>query len=300
MKVFVTGASGQLGHDVVLELIRRGHDAIGSDRSGEGTGEFPVVALDITDEAKVKSVLSELQPDAIIHCAAWTNVDGAEDPQVQPLVEKINVSGTRYLAAAAKSLGAKFLYISTDYVFDGQGTTPWRPDDKSFAPQNFYGRTKLGGEQAVAELLDKFFIVRIAWVFGQNGKNFVDTMLKVGATHPELRVVSDQIGTPTYCPDLSRLLADMIESEQYGFYHATNEGGYISWADFAKEIFRQAGLSVKVTPVTTAEYGESVAKRPFNSRLDKSKLVEQGFTPLPSWQDALTRYLKARGDYHPA
>lgn len=300
MKVFVTGASGQLGHDVVLELTRRGHEAIGSDRSGEGTGEFPVVALDITDEAKVKSVLAELKPDAIIHCAAWTNVDGAEDPQVQPLVEKINVSGTRYLAAAAKSLDAKLLYISTDYVFDGQGTTPWRPDDQSFAPQNFYGKTKLGGERAVAELLEKFFIVRIAWVFGQNGKNFVDTMLRVGATHPELRVVNDQIGTPTYCPDLSRLLVDMIESQKYGFYHATNEGGYISWANFAQEIFRQAGLPVKVVPVSTAEYGESVAKRPFNSRLDKSKLSEQGFTPLPTWQDALTRYLKARGDYRPS
>ena len=255
MKVFVTGASGQLGHDVALELQKRGHEAIGSDRHGEDNGEFPVVALDITDEVAVKRVLSEQKPDAIVHCAAWTNVDGAEDPAVHDVVEAVNARGTQYLADAAKSLDAKMIYISTDYVFDGQGTTPWQPDDKHFAPQNFYGQTKLAGEQAVAKTLDKFFIVRIAWVFGQHGKNFVDTMLKVAATHPELRVVNDQIGTPTYCPDLARLLVDMLETEKYGFYHATNEGGYISWADFAKEIFKQAGVNAKVIPVSTAEYG---------------------------------------------
>ncbi|MBQ3430505.1 dTDP-4-dehydrorhamnose reductase [Candidatus Saccharibacteria bacterium] len=297
MKVFVTGVSGQLGHDVMAELVKRGYTAIGSDRSG-ASDEFNVVALDITDRENVEKTLEKIHPDAIIHCAAWTNVDGAEDPKVQPVVEKVNVEGTKNLAEMAKKLNSKMAYISTDYVFDGKGDEPWKPDDKNFAPQNFYGKTKLGGELAVSELLDKYFIVRIAWVFGKNGKNFVDTMLKVGKTHPEVRVVNDQIGTPTYCPDLARLLVDMIETEKYGFYHATNEGGFISWADFTKEIFNQAGIDSKVIPVSTTEYekiaGKTVAKRPSNSRLDKSKLKEKGFSPLPTWQDALSRYLKEK------
>ena len=295
MKVFVTGVSGQLGRDVMLELGKRGIEAVGSDRSGDGKGEFDVVALDITDQANVEKVLTELHPDAIVHCAAWTNVDGAEDEKMKPIVKAVNVDGTQNLANMAKKLDSKMVYISTDYVFNGQGERPWQPDDKSYAPLNFYGETKLGGEQAVANTIDKYFIVRIAWVFGQNGKNFVDTMLRVGREHPEVRVVDDQIGTPTYCPDLARLLVDMLETDKYGYYHATNEGGYISWADFTKEIFKQAGISSKVIPVTTEEYGASIAARPKNSRLDKSKLTENGFTPLPTWQDALSRYLKIHG-----
>ncbi|MBQ3294579.1 dTDP-4-dehydrorhamnose reductase [Candidatus Saccharibacteria bacterium] len=295
-KVFVTGVSGQLGRDVMLELKKRGIKAVGSDRSGDGKGEFDVVALDITDRANVEKTLTEIHPDAIVHCAAWTNVDGAEDKNMQPIVKKVNVDGTQNLADMAKKLDAKMVYISTDYVFNGQGERPWQPDDKDYAPLNYYGETKLGGEQAVASTIDKYFIVRIAWVFGQNGKNFVDTMLRVGREHPEVRVVDDQIGTPTYCPDLARLLVDMLETEKYGYYHATNEGGYISWADFTKEIFKQAGIVSQVIPVTTEEYGLSVAARPKNSRLDKSKLIANGFTPLPTWQDALSRYLKDRQD----
>ena len=298
MKVFVTGVSGQLGRDVMLELKKRNIPAVGSDRSGNGNGEFDVVALDITDGENVEKVLTEISPDAIVHCAAWTNVDGAEDEKMKPVVKKVNVDGTKNLADVAKRLDAKMIYISTDYVFNGEGTTPWQPDDKNFAPQNYYGETKLGGELAVSETLEKYFIVRIAWVFGKNGKNFVDTMLKVGASHPEVKVVNDQIGTPTYCPDLARLLVDMLETEKYGFYHATNSGGFISWADFTKEIFAQAKIDSKVIPVSTAEYeklaGKAVAKRPFNSRLDKSKLEENGFTPLPDWKDALSRYLAER------
>ena len=296
MKVFVTGVSGQLGRDVMLELKNRGIEAVGSDRSGDGKGEFDVVALDITDKENVEKVLTEINPDAIVHCAAWTNVDGAEDEKMQPIVKAVNVDGTQNLADMAKKLDSKMIYISTDYVFNGQGTTPWQPDDKSYAPLNFYGETKLGGEQAVANTLEKYFIVRIAWVFGQNGKNFVDTMLRVGKEHKEVKVVNDQIGTPTYCPDLARLLVDMLETEKYGYYHATNEGSYISWADFAKEIYKQAGMDVKVKPVTTEEYemkaGKTVAKRPFNSRLDKTKLKETGFEPLPDWKDAVKRYIE--------
>ena len=298
MKVFVTGVSGQLGHDVMLELKKRGIIAVGSDRSGDGKGEFDVVALDITDQANVEKTLQEIHPDAIVHCAAWTNVDGAEDENMKPIVKKVNVDGTQNLADMAKKLDSKMLYISTDYVFNGKGTTPWQPDDHSYAPLNYYGETKLGGEQAVANTLDKYFIVRIAWVFGKNGKNFVDTMLHVGREHNEVKVVDDQIGTPTYCPDLARLLVDMLETEKYGYYHATNEGGYISWADFTKEIFKQAGINSKVIPVSTEEYeaivGKAVAARPKNSRLDKSKLKENGFKPLPTWQDALSRYLNVR------
>lgn len=293
MKVLVTGTSGQLGHDVMLELKSRGIDALGTDRKGEDNSEFKTAVLDITDKDNVEKLLNDYRPDAVIHCAAWTNVDGAEAEENAKAVRAVNVDGTENLAKACKEIGAKMIYISTDYVFNGQGNKPWQPDDKNYAPLNVYGQSKLDGELAVANTLDKYFIVRIAWVFGKNGKNFVKTMLGVGKTHPEVRVVNDQIGTPTYTPDLARLLVDMILSDKYGYYHATNEGGFISWADFTEEIFKQAGIDSKVIPVTTAEYGASVAARPFNSRLDKSKLKEAGFTLLPTWQDALSRYLKA-------
>ncbi len=301
MKVFVTGVAGQLGHDVMNELSARGYEGIGTDLAPEYSGvqdgspvtEMAYVSLDITDAAAVEKVLTETAPDVIVHCAAWTAVDAAEDEDKQAKVKAINVDGTQNIANAAKKLDAKMVYISTDYVFDGQGTEPWEPDCKAYAPLNVYGESKLGGEQAVAGTLDKYFIVRIAWVFGLNGKNFIKTMLQVGKNHPEVRVVNDQIGTPTYTLDLSRLLVDMIETEKYGYYHATNEGGYISWYDFTVEIYKQAGMSTKVTPVTTAEYGLSKAARPFNSRLEKSKLTENGFIPLPTWQDALHRYLQA-------
>ena len=289
MKVFVTGVCGQLGHDVIKELEKRGHTAIGSDLAP--TAQIP---LDITDEEAVRRVLLEQKPDAVIHCAAWTAVDAAEDCEEK--VRAINAVGTKYIAKVCRELGCKMLYISTDYVFDGQGQTPWEPDCKDYAPLNVYGQTKLEGEQAVAELLDKFFIVRIAWVFGKNGNNFIKTMLSVGKKYDTLRVVKDQVGTPTYTLDLSRLLVDMVQTEKYGFYHATNEGGYISWYEFACEIFRQAGYPTKVIPVTTEEYGLSKAARPFNSRLDKSKLIAAGFKPLPTWQDALRRYLKETED----
>ena len=292
MKVFVTGVSGQLGHDVMLELEKRGIEAVGSDRLANDDAPFAVVPLDITDKTAVEKTLTEIKPDAVVHCAAWTAVDAAEEPENLEKVRAVNVDGTRNIAEACKKLDATMVYISTDYVFDGQGTDPWKPDDKNYAPLNVYGQSKLDGELAVVENLDKYFIVRIAWVFGKNGNNFVKTMLNVGKEHEEVRVVSDQIGTPTYCPDLARLLVDMLETDKYGYYHATNEGGYISWADFTKEIFRQAGISSKVTPVTTEEYGISKAARPFNSRLDKSKLAENGFEPLPDWQDALRRYLE--------
>ena len=300
MKVLVTGVSGQLGHDVMNELSRRGFEGIGSGmepsyggaQDGSPVTSMDYVPLDITDSAAVKEIVESIRPDAIIHCAAWTAVDLAEDRDKREKVKAVNVDGTRYLAEAARETGAKMLYLSTDYVFNGQGTKPWDPDEKDYAPLNVYGQTKLDGEKAVSSVLKKYFIVRIAWVFGINGKNFIKTMLNVGKTHSEVRVVNDQIGTPTYTYDLARLLVDMIETEKYGYYHATNEGGYISWYDFTKEIYHQAGYSTKVTPVTTAEYGLSKAKRPFNSRLDKSKLVKMGFTPLPDWKDALARYLE--------
>lgn len=292
MKVFVTGVAGQLGYDVVNELCSRGHEVIASDVIGEWNGNVPYVSLDITDALAVERVILDVMPDAIVHCAAWTAVDAAEDESNQGKVKAINVDGTQNMANAAKCVNAKMVYISTDYVFDGQGTEPWLPDCKEYAPLNVYGQTKLGGEQAVANTLEKYFIVRIAWVFGLNGKNFIKTMLQVGKNHAQVRVVNDQIGTPTYTYDLARLLADMIETDKYGYYHATNEGGYISWYDFTKEIYRQAGMNTEVLPVTTAEYGCSKAARPFNSRLDKTKLVESGFEPLPSWQDALERYLQ--------
>lgn len=300
MKVFVTGVGGQLGHDVMNELHKRGYEGVGSDltpsyggvRNGSAVTAMPYVSLDITDAEAVSRVVSEIQPDAVIHCAGWTAVDAAEDADQQALVKKINVDGTGHLAKACKELGCKMLYLSTDYVFDGQGTEPWKPDSRPCAALNVYGQSKLEGEQAVADTLEKYFIVRIAWVFGINGNNFVKTMLNIGKKFDTLRVVNDQVGTPTYTVDLSRLLVDMVETEKYGYYHATNEGGYISWYDFACEIFRQAGYSTNVLPVTTREYGLSKAARPFNSRLDKSKLLESGFRPLPTWQDALNRYLK--------
>ena len=292
MKVLVTGTSGQLGHDVMLELTKRGIDCLGADRQGGQNTEFKTTTLDITDRENVEKTLTEYHPDAVIHCAAWTNVDAAEAPENLAAVRKVNVGGTANLAKACAKINAKMLYISTDYVFDGQGERPWQPDDKNYAPLNVYGQSKLDGEKAVTDNLKNYFIVRIAWVFGKNGKNFVKTMLAVGKNHDEVRVVNDQIGTPTYTPDLSRLLVDMILTDKYGFYHATNEGGYISWADFTKEIFAKAGINSKVIPVTTAEYGESIAKRPFNSRLDKSKLAASSFEPLPTWQDALSRYLQ--------
>ena len=300
MKVFVTGVGGQLGHDVMNELHKRGYEGIGSDihpaysgiADGSAVTAMPYEMLDITDAAMVREVLNHVQPDAVIHCAAWTAVDLAEDEDKQDKVRAINAGGTRNIAEICKELDCKMVYISTDYVFDGQGEEPWQPDCKDYAPLSVYGQTKLEGELAVSEMLEKFFIVRIAWVFGLNGNNFIKTMLKIGKKFDTLRVVKDQIGTPTYTLDLSRLLVDMIETDKYGYYHATNEGGYISWYDFACEIFHQAGYTTNVVPVTTAEYGLSKAARPFNSRLDKSKLAENGFEPLPTWQDALSRYLK--------
>ena len=292
MKVLVTGVGGQLGYDVMNELIKRGHTAIGSDILDSVPQDYEYIKLDITDKQAVSEVITDIKPDAVIHCAAWTAVDAAEDEDNQPKVFAINRDGTKNIAEACKSVDCKMIYISTDYVFDGQGERPWQPDDKNYAPLCVYGKSKLEGELAVSEILDKYFIVRIAWVFGVNGKNFIKTMLNVGKKYPEVRVVNDQVGTPTYTYDLARLLVDMAETDKYGYYHATNEGGYISWYDFTCEIFRQAGYSTKVTPVTTEEYGLSKAARPFNSRLDKSKLVKNGFDPLPTWQDALTRYLK--------
>ena len=300
MKVFVTGVAGQLGHDVVNAVCSRGYTAVGSDlaaayagvQDGSAVTKCRYVPLDITDKTAVSNLLEEISPDVVVHCAAWTAVDLAEDGDKRDKVRAINAGGTQHIADACKKLNCKMVYISTDYVFDGQGDTPWQPDCKDYRPLNVYGQTKLEGELAVANTLDKFFIVRIAWVFGLNGNNFIKTMLSLGKKYDTLRVVNDQIGTPTYTLDLSRLLVDMIETEKYGYYHATNEGGYISWYDFAREIFRQAGYTTQVNPVTTEEYGLSKAARPFNSRLDKSKLLDNGFAPLPTWQDALGRYLK--------
>lgn len=309
MKVFVTGVAGQLGHDVMNELAARGYEGIGSDLApsyngvmdGTAVTEMPYVSLDITDASAVEKTLLTVKPDVVVHCAAWTAVDLAEDEDKQEKVRAINADGTKHIADVCKTLNCKMVYISTDYVFDGQGTIPWKPDCKDYRPLNVYGKTKLEGELAVSETLEKFFIVRIAWVFGKNGNNFIKTMLKVGKNHDRLTVVNDQIGTPTYTLDLAVLLVDMIETEKYGYYHATNEGGYISWYDFACEIFCKAAEMgytdydrehLTVAPVTTEEYGVSRAARPFNSRLDKSKLTENGFSLLPSWQDALERYLK--------
>ena len=302
--IFVTGVNGQLGHDVMNELAARGLSAVGSDiteayggvADGSAVTDMPYERLDITDRVAVRALLERVRPAAVIHCAAWTAVDAAEEPENLDKVRAINVAGSEYIAECCDDLGAKMLYLSTDYVFDGQGEEPWDPDEPDFAPLNVYGQSKLDGELAVIGNLDKRFIVRIAWVFGKSGNNFIKTMLKLGRTHDELRVVNDQIGTPTYTYDLARLLVDMIQTEEYGYYHATNEGGFISWYDFAVEIFRQAGIRVQVTPVTTEEYGASKAARPFNSRLDKAKLAAAGFTPLPEWKDALHRYLAEIGE----
>jgi dTDP-4-dehydrorhamnose reductase len=300
MKFFLTGVGGQLGHDVMNELAKRGHEGVGSDiqpvysgaADGSAVTTMPYIQLDITDKEAVEQVIAAVQPDAVIHCAAWTAVDMAEDDDKVEKVRAINAGGTQYIADVCKKLDCKMTYISTDYVFDGQGTEPWQPDCKDYKPLNVYGQTKLEGELAVSSTLEKYFIVRIAWVFGANGKNFIKTMLNVGKKFDTVRVVNDQIGTPTYTLDLARLLVDMNETEKYGYYHATNEGGYISWYDFCCEFYKQYGLKTKVVPVTTEEYGLSKAARPFNSRLNKSKLVEAGFTPLPTWQDAVSRYLK--------
>ena len=309
MKVLVTGVGGQLGHDVMNELAKRGHEGIGSDIAlkyngiidGSAVTVMPYVQMDITDAEAVKKIITSTMPDAVVHCAAWTAVDLAEDEENADKVYAINVRGTEYIANACRDCGCKMVYLSTDYVFDGQGEEPWQADCKEYHPLSVYGKSKLEGEKVTEKILSKYFIVRTAWVFGKNGKNFIKTMLNVGKTHDTLNVVNDQIGTPTYTFDLARLLVDMIETEKYGYYHVTNEGGYISWYDFTKEIFRQAvelghpeysEERVCVNPVTTEEYGISKAARPFNSRLDKSKLVENGFEPLPTWQDALQRYLK--------
>lgn len=300
MKVFVTGVGGQLGHDVMNELNARGYEGVGSDiapvysgiADGSAVTRMPYVSMDITNAEVVRTVISQVQPEVVVHCAAWTAVDLAEDADKVEKVRAINAGGTQNIADVCKQLDCKMAYLSTDYVFDGQGEEPWLPDCKDYKPLNVYGQTKLEGELAVANTLEKYFIVRIAWVFGLNGNNFIRTMVNLGKTHDSIRVVCDQIGTPTYTLDLARLLVDMIETEKYGYYHATNEGGYISWYDFACEIFRQAGMSTKVIPVTTEEYGLSKAARPFNSRLDKSKLTEAGFALLPTWQDAVSRYLK--------
>ena len=301
MKVLVTGVNGQLGHDMMLELKRRNHEPVGSGsgteyRGSDSLAAMPYEQMTITDAENVQTVLNKVHPDAVIHCSAWTAVDAAEEEENREKVFSLNVTGTRNIAEACREIGAKLVYLSTDYVFDGQGTRPWQPDDKDYAPLNVYGQSKLEGEFAVRETLERAFIVRIAWVFGKNGKNFIRTMLNVAKTHDTVRVVNDQIGTPTYTADLARLLTDMIETERYGCYHATNAetepGGYISWYDFTCEIYRQAGRKVNVIPVSTEVYGLSKARRPFNSRLDKSKLLQEGFRPLPDWKDALSRYLK--------
>ena len=299
MKIFVTGVGGQLGHDVVNNAAARGYEVVGADiqpsysgiQDGSAVVSVPYYQVDITDREAVRKSIDQIRPDAIVHCAAWTAVDAAEDEENRAKVDSINHLGTLYIAEAAKAADAKMVYLSTDYVFDGQGDRPWEPDDKCYKPLNVYGQSKLDGELAVSGTLDKYFIVRIAWVFGLNGKNFIKTMINVGKTHDTVRVVNDQIGTPTYTLDLARLLVDMLETDRYGYYHATNSGGYISWYDFCCEFYRQYGLDTKVIPVTTAEYGLSKAARPANSRLDKSKLAQAGFTPLPDWKDAVRRYL---------
>lgn len=300
MKVLVTGVAGQLGHDVMNELYKRGYEGVGSDIAPQYSGaddstavtKMDYVQMDITNSEEVTETIKKVNPDVVVHCAAWTAVDLAEESENKEKVMAINVGGTENIARVCKELDCKMVYISTDYVFDGYGTRPWEEDCKDYAPLNVYGESKLMGEKVVSLNLEKYFIVRIAWVFGVNGNNFIKTMLNVGKKFDTLKVVNDQIGTPTYTYDLSRLLVDMIETDKYGYYHATNEGGYISWYDFACEIFKQAGYKTKVNPVTTEEYGVSKARRPFNSRLNKTKLVDNGFTPLPDWKDALSRYLK--------
>ena len=300
MKVLVTGVNGQLGHDLMLELAGRACFPIGSGsgdayKGNDRVSAFPYLKMDTTDADETKRLLLKIRPDVVIHCSAWTAVDAAEDPENREKVFALNKTGTENLAISCRETGSKMIYISTDYVFNGQGSDPWKPDEKNYAPLNVYGESKLAGEMAVSSVLERYYIVRTAWVFGTNGNNFVRTMLKLSETHDTLRVVCDQIGTPTYTRDLARLLADMAASEKYGYYHATNEGGYISWYDFACEIFSQCGRKTKVVPVSTVEYGQSRAERPYNSRLDKSKLIQAGFDLLPDWRDALTRYLQETG-----
>lgn len=280
MKVLVTGASGQLGSDVMEQLIARGHTAVGAD----------IDEMDISDRESVDQFITAVQPDAVIHCAAWTDVDLAEEfPEP---CRRANATGTANVASVCAKLDCKLLYLSTDYVFGGGGEQPWKPDCCDFAPCNVYAQTKLEGEQAIrAAGVEKFFIVRIVWAFGENGKNFVKHMLDAARTAHTIRVVSDQVGTPTYTVDLARLLIDMIETDKYGYYHATNEGPYVSWYEYACEIYRQAGVDVQLVPVTTAEFGGK-APRPRNSRVDRSKLTECGFTPLPDWRDAVARFLQ--------
>lgn len=278
MKVLVTGVKGQLGYDVMKVLEHRGHEGVGVD----------VEDMDITDEAAVKRVIGEIRPDAIVHCAAYTAVDAAEDNE--ELCRKVNVVGTENIAKVAKDIDAKMIYLSTDYVFDGQGDKPHEPDDPDKAPLNVYGQTKYEGELAVLKHLTKYYIVRISWVFGVNGKNFIKTMLRVGKEKGVAKVVDDQVGSPTFTADLAELLVDMIESEEYGTYHATNEGE-CSWYEFAKEIYKQAGLEVDLSPCKSGEFPVK-AKRPFNSRMSKDKLTEHGFKRLPTWQDALGRFLE--------
>lgn len=309
MKVLVTGVAGQLGHDVMNELAKRNYEGVGSDlaeaysgiQDGTPVTGMPYVSMDITDQASVDAVITRINPDVVVHCAAWTAVDMAEDDDKVEKVRRVNVNGTENIALTCKKLDCKMVYLSTDYVFNGLGEEPWQPDCRDYQPLNVYGQTKLDGELAVSNNLEKYFIVRIAWVFGVNGKNFIKTMLNIGKTHDRISVVKDQIGTPTYTYDLARLLVDMIETEKYGYYHATNEGGYISWYEFACAIFQEAAAlgreeydsaHLTVVPVTTEEYGVSKAKRPFNSRLDKEKLSQNGFDRLPTWQDALHRYIR--------
>ncbi len=291
MKILVTGADGQLGYDVVATLRQRGHTVIGSDLCEKTDTDCQYISMDLTDEEKITQTIDEIKPDAVIHCAAWTAVDAAEDKENIKKVFDINETATKHIACACKKNDCKLLYISTDYVFGDNSELPREEDCKDFAPLNVYGKSKLAGEKAIEEILDTFFVVRISWVFGKNGNNFVKTMVNLSKKYDTLRVVNDQIGSPTYTADLSVLIADMIETQKFGFYHATNEGNFISWYDFACEIFRQTNTDVKVIPVTTEEYGLTKAKRPKNSRLCKLKLTEAGFRPLPHWQDALKRYL---------
>ena len=279
MKILVTGAAGQLGYDVVKESLARGHETRGID----------IDDLDLRDAGGVESLLADYRPDMVIHCAAWTAVDAAEDHEED--CRKINAMATANLAAACAKTGAAMIYLSTDYVFDGEGERAWEPDDEVSRPLNVYGRTKFEGEEAVRKYLERYYIVRIAWVFGLHGKNFVRTMLELSKKHKTISVVSDQFGTPTYTPDLAVLLLDMAGSDRYGTYHATNEGGFISWYEFALEIFRQAGIDMEVRPVLSSEY-PTAAKRPKNSRLSKDRLEQKGFERLPDWKDALSRYLK--------
>lgn len=294
MKILVTGANGQLGWDMISELKKRGHEPIATDILDSFEQECEYIKLDITDEKAVHDVITKTKPDAVVHCAAWTAVDAAEDEENKSKVYAINVLGTKYIAEACKEVDCKMIYISTDYVFSGEGTEPWEPDCEDFAPLNYYGETKLEGEFAVKRTLEKYYIVRTSWVFGSHGNNFVKTMLRLAETHKEVRVVNDQIGTPTYTPDLARLLVDMCETDKYGVYHATNEGGYISWAEFAKEIFRVAGKDTKVIPVTTEEYGESKARRPKNSKMSKERIYKNIKHQMPDWKKTLQDFIKEK------